>query len=168
MVPNSKAEKARRPSLNMLSLHRCEFYTPHPRIQVLKQFFKQTEVFFFFFFQGDCLKDRLQKESTGSRLLVATALTTGTKARRHQRSPGKLLVPGHCPSAPPTPKKARQVRTGQASALLQGQIYTCKASVAPRSQPTSFPGPARLQPSPHHPPGPSSSETRFWPMVCSA
>lgn len=152
----------------MLNLHKCEFYTLHPRIQVLKQFLNKQKRFFSFFprrlFKRQTSKGVHRQQAAGRH-----AMTTGTKARRHQRSPGKLLVPGHCPSASPPPKKkARQVRTGQASALLQGQIYTCKASVAPRSQPTSFPGPPRLQPSPHHPPGPSSSKTRFWPMVCSA
>ena len=60
MLPSSKAEKARRPPLNMLNLHKCEFYTLHPRIQVLKQFLNKQKCSSF---QGDCLKDSLFKRS---------------------------------------------------------------------------------------------------------
>lgn len=89
----------------MLNLHKCEFYTLHPRIQVLKQFFKQTQVFFFFFSRRLFKRQTLRKESTSSGFLVTVALTTGIKAHRHQKRLRKLLAPGHCPSASPTPPK---------------------------------------------------------------
>ena len=97
-------------------------------------------------------------------------LTAGTNAYRRQKSHTKPLVPGHCPRAsPPTPPpptpRSRRVRNGQASTLLQGQVYLSgmleaqiTAHVLPRSsQAAALTPPHRDRP--HLRPG---SGPRFW------